>query len=142
MHTPQVIAALTSVCSATLLLQPIQGLQKEMAALSRGQQGPPHGQLHLHLKRQTGRVRVEAELYSLQAQGGLDCFAPPQEVITAQLLAAHAVNKLGMLPCSCTCTMVTYHSSGHDSDPLQKAINAQILLAHAVLKLGIFSSNC
>ncbi len=86
-----------------MTLQPIQGLQKEMSALSRGKEGPPHGQLHLQLKRHTGRVRVETEVYTLLQGGGLDTFAPPQEVITAQLLAAHAVNNLGA---SLTCKVV------------------------------------
>lgn len=80
-----------------MVLQPIQGLQKEMAARSRGKQGAPHGMLHLHLKRHTGRVRVHADLYALLQDGALDTFAPPQEVMTAQLLAAYAADKLGVL---------------------------------------------
>lgn len=99
LQQPQVVAALTSLCTASLQLQPIQGLQKEIAALSRGKQGGPHGQLQLRLKRHTGRVRVEAELYTLQQDGGLHTFAVPQEAITAQLLAAHAVHTAGQPSC-------------------------------------------
>ncbi|KAL3140511.1 hypothetical protein ABBQ32_005093 [Trebouxia sp. C0010 RCD-2024] len=91
LHQPQVLAALTSLCTASLQLKPVEGLLKEVAAQKRGKQGGPHGQLQLSLKRHTGRVRVEAELYSLHQNGSLQTFAVPQEAITAQLLAAHAV---------------------------------------------------
>ncbi len=57
----------------------------------------PHGLLQLHLKRHTGRVRVESELYSLSQGGGIETEAAPQEAITAQLLAAHNVGRLGEL---------------------------------------------
>ena len=97
LHEPRVVSALTSLCTASLQLKPIQGLQREMAALSRGKQGPPHGQLQLHLKRHIGRVQVESELYTLQQGGGLQTFAVPQEAITAQLLAAQAVSNAGEL---------------------------------------------
>ncbi|KAL0046127.1 hypothetical protein WJX82_003208 [Trebouxia sp. C0006] len=59
--------------------------------------GMIHKDLHtpqLHLKRHTGRVRVESELYSLSQGGGIETDAAPQEVITAQLLAAHNVGRL------------------------------------------------
>ncbi|KAL0030546.1 hypothetical protein WJX79_003415 [Trebouxia sp. C0005] len=59
--------------------------------------GMIHKDLHapqLHLKRRTGRVRVESELYSLSQGGGIETDAAPQEVITAQLLAAHNVSRL------------------------------------------------
>ena len=95
LHAPQVVAALTRPCTASLQLQPIQGLLQEVAALSQGKQGGPHGQLQLRLKRHTGRVRVEAELYSLHQDGSLHTSAVPQEAITAQLLAAHAVQHAG-----------------------------------------------
>ncbi|DBB15808.1 TPA: hypothetical protein ACH3X3_004005 [Trebouxia sp. C0006] len=95
LHTPQVLAALTSMCTASMLLQPIQGLQKDMAAMTKGKHTwAPHGLLQLHLKRHTGRVRVESELYSLSQGGGIETDAAPQEVITAQLLAAHNVGRL------------------------------------------------
>lgn len=95
LHPPQVLAALTSVCTASMLLQPIQGLQKDMAAMTKGKHTwAPHGLLQLHLKRHTGRVRVESELYSLSQGGGIETDAAPQEVITAQLLAAHNVGRL------------------------------------------------
>jgi len=98
LHTPQVLAALTSICTASMLLQPIQGLQKDMAAMTKGKHTwAPHGLLQLHLKRHTGRVRVESELYSLSQGGGIETDAAPQEVITAQLLAAHNVGRLGGL---------------------------------------------
>ena len=97
LHRPQVLVALTSLCTASILLQPIQGLQKEIAGLGRGKQGSPHGQLQLHLKRHTGRIRVEIELYTLLVNGVLDTFAPSQDVITAQLLAANVVHNLGAL---------------------------------------------
>ena len=98
LHTPQVLAALTSVCTASMLLQPIQGLQKDMAAMTKGKHTrAPHGLLQLNLKRHTGRVRVESELYSLSQGGGIETDAAPQEVITAQLLAAHNVGRLGGL---------------------------------------------
>ncbi len=81
-----------------MLLQPIQGLQKDMAAMTKGKHTwAPHGLLQLHLKRHTGRVRVESELYSLSQGGGIETDAAPQEVITAQLLAAHNVGRLGGL---------------------------------------------
>lgn len=95
LHQPQVLAALTSLCTASLQLKPVEGLLKEVAAQKRGKQGGPHGQLQLSLKRHTGRVRVEAELYSLHQNGSLQTFAVPQEAITAQLLAAHAVQNAG-----------------------------------------------
>ena len=95
MHEPHVVAALTRLCTASLLVKPFEGLQREVTALSRGKLGGPHGQLQLHLKRQTGRVHVEAELYSLRLDGTLDTFPLPQEAITAQLLAAHAVQTAG-----------------------------------------------
>ncbi|DBA68866.1 TPA: hypothetical protein ACH3X2_013345 [Trebouxia sp. C0005] len=95
LHAPQVLAALTSVSTASMLLQPIQGLQKDMAAMTKGKHTwSPHGLLQLHLKRRTGRVRVESELYSLSQGGGIETDAAPQEVITAQLLAAHNVSRL------------------------------------------------
>ncbi|KAL0019744.1 hypothetical protein WJX77_011084 [Trebouxia sp. C0004] len=95
LHTPQVLAALTSECTASMLLQPIQGLQKDMAAMTKGKHTwAPHGLLQLHLKRHTGRVRVESELYSLSQGGEIETDAAPQEVITAQLLAAHNVSRL------------------------------------------------
>lgn len=98
LHTPQVLAALALVCTASMLLQPIQGLQKDMAAMTKGKHTwAPHGLLQLHLKRHTGRVRVESELYSLSQGGGIETDAAPQEVITAQLLAAHNVSRLGGL---------------------------------------------
>ena len=97
LHRPQVLVALTSLCTASILLQPIQGLQKEIAGLGRGKQGSPHGQLQLYLKRHTGRIRVEIELYTLLVNGVLDTFAPSQDVITAQLLAANVVHNLGAL---------------------------------------------
>ena len=97
LHEPQVLAALTSLCTASLQLKPVEGLLKEVAALKRGKQGGPHGQLQLSLKRHTGRVRVEAELYSLHQDGSLQTFPVPQEAITAQLLAAHAVQNAGQL---------------------------------------------
>ena len=91
------VAALTRLCTASLQLHPIQGLLQEVAALSQGKQGGPHGQLQLRLKRHTGRVRVEAELYSLCQDGSLRTSAVPQEAITAQLLAAHAVQHAGQV---------------------------------------------
>ena len=103
LHAPQAVAALSSLCTASLQLQPIQGLMKEVAARSRGKQGGPHGQLQLHLKRHTGRVRVESELFTLQQDGGLHTFAVPQGAITAQLLAAHAVQSAGERHASQSC---------------------------------------
>ena len=105
LHEPQVVAALTRLCTASLQLQPIQGLLQEVAALGQGKQWPPHGQLQLRLKRHTGRVRVEAELYSLHRDGSLRTSAVPQEAITAQLLAARAVQHAGqfMLSSSSPC---------------------------------------
>lgn len=97
LHEPQVVAALTSLCTASLQLQPVEGLLHQVVALSRGKQGGPHGQLQLRLKRHTGRVRVEAELYCLRQDGSLDICAMPQEAMTAQLLAAHAVQHAGQL---------------------------------------------
>ena len=100
LHEPQVVAALTRLCTASLQLQPIQGLLQEVEVLSQGKQGSPHGQLQLRLKRHTGRVRVEAELYSLHQDGSLHTSAVPQEAITAQLLAAHAVQHAGQFSLS------------------------------------------
>lgn len=101
LHEPQAVAGLTSLCTASLQLQPAHGLLQEVAALQQGVQGQgqgaPHGQLQLRLKRQTGRVRVEGEVYSLHQDASLHTTALPQEAITAQLLAAHAVQQAGQL---------------------------------------------
>lgn len=101
LHEPQAVAGLTSLCTASLQLQPVQGLLLEAAALQQGVQGQgqgaPHGQLQLRLKRHTGRVRVEGELYSLHRDASLHTTALPQEAITTQLLAAHAIQQAGQL---------------------------------------------
>ena len=74
-----------------------------MAAMTKGKHmWAPHGLLQLHLKRHTGRVRVESDLYSLSQGGGIETDAAPQEVITAQLLAAHNVGRLGGLGATST----------------------------------------
>ena len=100
-HAPQAVAGLSSLCTACLQLQPAQGLLQEVAALQQGLQGQgqgvPHGQLQLRLKRHTGRVRVEGEVYSLHQDASLHTTALVQEAITAQLLAAHAVQQAGQL---------------------------------------------
>lgn len=117
LHEPQVLAALTRLCTASLQLQPIQGLLQEVAGLSQGKQGGPHGQLQLRLKRHTGRVRVEAELYSLHQDGSMRTSAVPQEAVTAQLLAAHAMQHAGqfvaLLSHSARCILDMWQTSQH-----------------------------
>ena len=90
-HAAQVLAACASLCTACLQLQPLQGLRKQLAAQSAPSKQAPHGELQLHLKRHTGRVKVETDFYTLLSNGELDILAPPMEVITAQLLVAKAV---------------------------------------------------
>ena len=105
LHEAPVVSALTSLCTASLQLKPIQGLQREVAALSRGKQGGPHGQMQLHLKRHTGRVQMESELYTLLQNGRLQTFAMPEEAITAQHLAAQTVLNAGELYALLRCQM-------------------------------------
>lgn len=91
LHPAQVLSALATLCTVSLQLQPLQGLRKDLAAQNAPSKQAPHGELQLHLKRHTGRVKVETDFYTLLSNGELDMFAPPLEVITAQLLAAKAV---------------------------------------------------
>lgn len=92
LHTPQVLAAVTMLCTGSLQLHGLHGLRKESAMHAAPAKQAPHGELQLHLKRHTGRVKIETEMFILSDDGDMETFTPPSEAITAQLLAARAVH--------------------------------------------------
>lgn len=91
---------MTTLCTASLQLHPLHGLHKELAMHSAPAGKAPHGELQLHLKRHTGRVKVQADLYVLLEHHGLETWAPAAEAGTLQLLAAKAVQSGNVLLCS------------------------------------------
>lgn len=98
LHSPQVLAAVTSLCTASLHLLPLHGLRKDLAAHAHPSKQALHGELQLHLKRHTGRVKVETDLYTILQSNDMEIHEPPSETITAQLLAARAVSSGKSLP--------------------------------------------
>jgi len=93
LHSPQVMAALQSLSTATLQLQSVPGLQQQLISQATGRSC--HGQLTFSSKRaKLGRLRVDQQLFSLQPSGGVEVFAAPQGVVLdARLLVQTALNQ-------------------------------------------------
>lgn len=98
MHSPQVMAALQSLSTATLQLEPVLGLQRQLIEQATGK--PCHGQLTCSMKRQRlGRLRVDQQLYTLLPCGGVDVYAAPQGLaLDAKVIVQTALSTSSSLP--------------------------------------------
>lgn len=92
LHTPQVLAALQCLSTASLQLQSVPGLQQQLISQTTGHSC--HGQLTFSSRRaKLGRLRVDQQLYRLLPSGGVTCFAAPQGVaLDARTLVQSALN--------------------------------------------------
>jgi hypothetical protein len=80
LHPPQVMCALQSLCTASLQLQPVPGLQQQLISQATGHSC--HGQLTFISRRaKLGRLRVDQQLCRLLPDGGVHTFAAPQGVV-------------------------------------------------------------
>ena len=102
LHNPQVLAAMTALCTASLQLLPLHGLRKDLAAHAHPSKQAFHGELQLHLKRHTGRVKVETDLYVILHSNDMEIHEPPSEAMTAQVLVARAVDSGISPPAGCS----------------------------------------
>lgn len=76
-HPPQQLAAVEQLAAGTLRLAPCSELERTLVAAGQGPGSDPQGRLTSRLKRRTGRVRADTQLYCVDGSGGVSFFEPP-----------------------------------------------------------------
>jgi hypothetical protein len=97
LHSAQGIAALEQLAAGTLQLQPATELERSLCAAAHGAEHSPQGRLLLRIRRRTGRVRTETQLYSLDGTGGVDFFDPPPDALAMEAAAERTAATAGAL---------------------------------------------
>jgi hypothetical protein len=90
-HPPQHLAAVEQLAAGTLQLAPCSELEQSLVAAEQGPGSEPQGRLTARLKRRTGRVRADAQLYCVGSDGGVRFFDPP----AASLVGPQAAQPAG-----------------------------------------------
>jgi hypothetical protein len=87
------MAALQTLSTAVLQLQPVRGLQQQLIAQATSK--PCHGALSSSMKRsKQGRLKVDEQLFTLLPAGGVEVYAAPQGVVLdAQALVATSLSQ-------------------------------------------------
>lgn len=95
LHPPAALAALEQLAAGTLQLQGASDLERSLCRATGGPAGEPQGRLAVRLKRASGRVRAEAQLYCLDAAGGAVFLKPPADALNPQAAAAEKAGSAG-----------------------------------------------
>lgn len=78
LHLPAVPAVVEQLAAGSLLLLLASDLERSVCVASCGQE--PQGRVEARLRRRAGRVRVESQLYHIDAGGAAAFLEPPEDV--------------------------------------------------------------
>lgn len=99
LHPPAMPAVVEQLAAGSLSLLPVSDLERSVCAASTGQ--APQGRAEARLRRRTGRVRAESQLYCIDDVGAATFLEPPPDVrnpaAAAEKAAAAAAAAGGML---------------------------------------------
>ncbi|KAI3428675.1 hypothetical protein D9Q98_007498 [Chlorella vulgaris] len=82
LHAPQLLAALEQLAAGTLQLSAASELEQTLCAAMHG--STPQGRLSARLKRRSGRVRVQTQLYCLDAADSVRISELPTDALNPQ----------------------------------------------------------
>lgn len=91
LHPAADLAAVEQLAAGTLQLAPASELERSVCRATHGSASDPQGWLTLRLKRRAGRVRAQAHLYCIGADGGVALLEPPADLLNPQAAAEKAV---------------------------------------------------
>lgn len=106
LHPPAVPAVVEQLATGSLSLQLASDLERTVCAASSGR--APQGRAEVRLRRRTGRVRAESQLYCVDAGGAVAFVEPPPDVrnpaaAAEKAAAAAAAAAGGLLRGALTC---------------------------------------
>lgn len=88
LHPPSTLAALEQLASGSLQLLEASELECSMCAAAHG--AAPQGRLAVRLKRATGRVRAESQLFAVDGSGAVAFLEPPADLLNPAAVAGKA----------------------------------------------------